>query len=99
MEAQSRMAADRVCVVVRLPRALLDLFPEAEEETRIEASTVDEMIDALNARWPGMRDRLCDSTPRIRKHLNIFVEGRRSTLATALPDGGKVYILTAMSGG
>jgi hypothetical protein len=57
------------------------------------------MIDALNARWPGMRDRLCDSTPRIRKHLNIFVEGRRSTLATDLPDGGKVYILTAMSGG
>ncbi|MEA2742004.1 MAG: sulfur-carrier protein, partial [Acetobacteraceae bacterium] len=31
------------------------------------------MIEALNARWPGMQDRLCDSTPRVRRHINIFV--------------------------
>ena len=36
-------------------------------------------IDALDARWPGMRDRLCDSTPAIRRHINVFVDGERAT--------------------
>lgn len=43
------------------------------------------LLDALDARWPGMRDRLCDSTPAIRRHLNVFVDGRRARLDTPLP--------------
>ena len=65
----------------------------------MNASTVDEMLDALDARWPGMRDRLCDSTPAIRRHINIFVDGERAALETPLAPGTEVYILTAMSGG
>jgi len=65
----------------------------------LTASTVDAMIGALDARWPGMRDRLCDSTPRIRRHINIFVDGRRATLATPLAPGAEVIVLTAISGG
>jgi molybdopterin converting factor small subunit len=86
-------------VTVVLPRALLDLFPEAAREVHLSALTVREAIGGLEARWPGMRDRLCDSTPRLRRHLNVFVEGRRATLDTPLPPGTKVYILTAISGG
>jgi hypothetical protein len=56
-------------------------------------------IDALDARWPGMRDRLCDSRPAIRRHINIFIGGRRATLATRLAPGTDVFILTAISGG
>jgi molybdopterin converting factor small subunit len=56
-------------------------------------------MEALEARWPGVRDRLCDSTPRIRKHINVFVDGKRARLDTALRDGIKIYILTAISGG
>jgi molybdopterin converting factor small subunit len=65
----------------------------------LPASTVGEMIDALDARWPGMRDRICDSRPAIRRHINVFVEGRRATLETRLTPGGQVFILTAISGG
>lgn len=92
-------ASSAPTVSVTLPRPLLDLFPEAEKQLEISASTVGEMIAALDARWPGMRDRLCDSTPRVRRHLNIFVDGRRSALETPLTEGAKVYVLTAMSGG
>ena len=60
---------------------------------------VGEMIDALDARWPGMRDRLCDSTPRIRRHINVFVEGGRATLETRLAPGAEVIVITAISGG
>ena len=86
-------------VTVVLPRALLSLFPGSEQEVKLSASTVGGMIDALDVRWPGMRDRLCDSTPRIRRHLNVFVDGRRASLDTGLSPGARIFVLTAMSGG
>ena len=52
---------------------LVSLFPTAERRVALSVATVDEMIDALDARWPGMRDRICDSTPAIRLHMNVFV--------------------------
>ena len=48
-------------VLVVLPAPLVALFPGSEREVRIPAATVGEAIDSLDARWPGMRDRLCDS--------------------------------------
>ena len=58
-----------------------------------------DMLLALDERWPGIRDRVRDSRPSIRKHINIFVNGKRATLDTPLNGGSKVYVLTAMSGG
>ena len=62
-------------VVVSLPGALVRLFPGACGAWSCRPRRCGEMIDALDARWPGMRDRLCDSPPRIRRHINIFVAG------------------------
>jgi molybdopterin converting factor small subunit len=86
-------------VVVFLPSALADLFPDSEKRVEVQAATVDGVMDALDRRWPGMRDRLCDSRPAIRRHINVFVEGERATLATVLEPGTEVYVLTAISGG
>jgi sulfur-carrier protein len=86
-------------VVVTLPRALLNLFPGAPRQVEMPASTVGEMIEALNARWPGMRDRLCDSRPAIRRHINVFVDGERATLKTPLAPGAEVFVITAITGG
>ncbi len=86
-------------VTVVLPPALLRLFPGCEHEPVVSATTVSEMIDALDARWPGMRDRLCDSTPKVRRHINIFVEGRRATLETPITPAAEVFVMTAISGG
>jgi molybdopterin converting factor small subunit len=46
-----------------------------------------------------MRDRLCDSRPRIRRHINVFVNGERATLKTPLAPGAEVIVMTAISGG
>jgi molybdopterin synthase sulfur carrier subunit len=86
-------------VVVILPPALLRLFPDSKPEAAIHAATVAEVFDALDAMWPGMRDRLCDSTPQVRRHINVFVEGARATLETPLAPGAEVFIMTAISGG
>lgn len=86
-------------VTVAIPAALANLFPGAPRRVELSAATVDEAIAALDRRWPGMRDRLCDSTPAIRRHINVFVEGRRATLATKLAPGAEVLVMTAISGG
>jgi molybdopterin synthase sulfur carrier subunit len=86
-------------VVVRLPAVLVNLFPGALRQVETSASTVREAIDILNARWPGMRDRVCDSRPAIRRHINVFVDGEKATLDTRLSPGAEVIIMTAISGG
>jgi molybdopterin converting factor small subunit len=86
-------------VIVKLAGALVYLFPGAPRQIEVSATSVAEMIDALDAEWPGMRDRICDSTPAIRRHMNVFVDGKRATLATPLTPGTEVFVLTAISGG
>ena len=86
-------------IMVRLPALLVSMFPSAERRLEVTAETVEQMIDALDQRWPGMRDCLCNSTPAIRRHINVFVAGQRATLATRLAAGADVFILTAISGG
>ena len=86
-------------VVVWLPEALLRPFPGAPARVEVAAATVGQAIDGLETRWPGMRDRLIDSTPAIRRHLNVFVDGARATLDTRLDPGTEVIVLTAISGG
>ncbi len=86
-------------ITVTLPTALVRLFPGSPNAVELQAATVREAIDALNERWPGMRDRLMDSRPAIRRHINIFVNGEKARLGTPLEPGTRVMILTAMSGG
>ncbi|NMJ40303.1 MoaD/ThiS family protein [Roseomonas sp. JC162] len=86
-------------VTVLLPEALRRLFPGAPGLVEVAAGSVAEAIAALDGRWPGMRDRLCDSTPAIRRHLNIFVDGERARLETPIPPGGEMIVMTWISGG
>jgi molybdopterin synthase sulfur carrier subunit len=96
---QSRTAVTAATITVRLPGVLTDLFPGAKRSVEMPARTVDEMMDGLDRLWPGMRDRLCDSTPAIRKHINVFIDGERVRLETAIEPGAEVFVLTAISGG
>jgi len=86
-------------VTLRLPAVLVDLFPGSLRRVEVQASTVRAAIDELNKLWPGMRDRICDSRPAIRKHMNVFVDGDRVKLDAPLKPGAEVFILTAISGG
>ena len=82
-----------------LPPALLPLFPGAPRRLDLPAATVVAVMDALEARWPGMRHRLVDERPAVRRHINVFVDGEKAGLKAALRAGADVVILTAVSGG
>ena len=85
--------------VVLLPRSLLALFPGAERRYELEATSVDALISALDAHVPGMRDRLVDSGPRLRRHINVFVDGNPADLTTAVGPSATVHVIPAVSGG
>ncbi len=46
-----------------------------------------------------MSDRLCDAGPTIREHINIFLDGQRTTLTGVLTPGSVVHIIPAVAGG
>lgn len=95
----ARDATAAATISVRLPGVLVDLFPGSTRSVEMSAATVDEMMNELDMRWPGMRDRLCDSRPSIRKHINVFIDGERASLDTRTAPGTEVFVLTAISGG
>ena len=97
--AAAHAPAQKPRVVVRLPGVLVDLFPGAPRRVEMEASDVAMMIDALDARWPGMADRLRDTRPAVRRHINIFRDGDKLKLSSPLAPGDEIFILTAISGG
>jgi sulfur-carrier protein len=86
-------------VEVTLPPALLALFPGCPARLSVEAASVDEAIVALDAAWPGMRDRLCDSSPALRRHIRVFVDGDCAGLDAPLAPGAEMFVMTAISGG
>jgi hypothetical protein len=85
-------------VVVILPEALTRLFADSATRVTVRASAVGDIIAELERRWPGMGDRLCDSTPQIRRHINVFAGGRRLGLDGVLEPGAVVTIMTGVIG-
>jgi sulfur-carrier protein len=85
--------------IVLLPRSLLALFPGTEKRHDVSGSSVGEVIDRLDATIPGMRDRLVEAGPRLRRHINVFVDGDPAALETVVGDHSTIHILPAVSGG
>ena len=84
---------------VHLPRSLVALFPGAPRRLAVTGSTVADVIDRLDDQVPGIRNRLVDSGPVLRTHLNVYVDGARSDLGAAVGDDAVVHIIPAVSGG
>jgi uncharacterized protein YdeI (YjbR/CyaY-like superfamily) len=84
---------------VHLPRSLVSLFPEAPRRLEIAAEDLTTLIRALDERYPGMWDRLCEPGPRIREHINVFVDRQRVALPAKLDARSVVHIIPAVSGG
>jgi molybdopterin synthase sulfur carrier subunit len=86
-------------VTVVLPRSLLTLFPGVERRQELDGTTVDQVLGALDAAAPGMRDRLVEEGPRLRRHINVFVDGQPADLDTPVADDATVHVIPAVSGG
>jgi molybdopterin converting factor small subunit len=84
---------------VRLPSTLSPLFPGLPRQLDLQANTVSELIDHLEREWPGLRDRLCEPGPMLRRHIHVYVNQERATLDTPVADQSRVDVIAAISGG
>ena len=86
---------------VHLPRSLVTLFADAPpRHVELDSATLAKLVDDLEARWPGMRDRLLEPGPQFREHINVFIDGERERdLATPLSSGSVVHVIPAVAGG
>ena len=86
---------------VHLPRSLVTLFTDPPpRHLQLPSTSLAGLVDDLDQRWPGMRDRLVEAGPRLREHINVFVDGERQReLTTPLRDGSVVHVIPAVAGG
>lgn len=88
--------------VVALPASLAELFPGCARRVDAAGATVGELLESLDARWPGLWDRVCEgrgTAARPRRHLRLFVDGGLAGLDTPVTERSLVHVLLAISGG
>jgi sulfur-carrier protein len=90
-----------MAVTVKIP-AQLRTLTENEAETEVEGASVGEALDALYARYEGLRDRITENG-ELRRFVNVYVGGEDirygSGLDTPVQDGDEITILPAVAGG
>ena len=89
---------------VELTRHLYAFFPHLEgREIVVEASTLREVVSEVEKIAPGFSYYVCDERGCLRQHVNIFVGderiGDRTRLSDPVPEGARVLIMQALSGG
>jgi molybdopterin synthase sulfur carrier subunit len=73
------------------------------ELTEYPGQTLAELLEAVSADHPRVRNYILDDQGRVRKHVAIFIDGvmrpRETALALRVTDASDVYVLQALSGG
>lgn len=84
---------------VIIPSPLLS-YTKQLKEVEADGSTIAELLDDLNRRYPGIRFRMIDEQDAVRPHMKIFVNGEQVwRLDSSLKQTDEIYILQALSGG
>lgn len=84
---------------VFIPPALRPLTGDLAE-VEVPGGTVGAVIDGLDARYPGTRDRLCDGS-ELKPGLAVIVGGEATSLGRRqrVPPDAEVHFLPAVGGG
>jgi len=89
-------------VKVKVPTQLRTLT-EGASEISGAGDDIGSLIKDLDARHPGLGERLLDDSGRLRRFVNIYVNDEDvrflDGLTTTLPDGAQVSIIPAVAGG
>jgi molybdopterin synthase sulfur carrier subunit len=91
-----------MAVKVRIPTPLRKLT-NGNDEVSAEGGNVAELIDDLERKYPGLKERICDADGKLRRFVNLYVNDEdirfKSNMETELKDGYEVSIIPAIAGG
>lgn len=89
-------------VSVRIP-TILRSYTGGESEVSADGGTLAEVLDSLDASFPGIKGRIVDEAGDLRRFVNVYVGNDDvrflENLATATPDGTQISVIPAVAGG
>ncbi|MDH4155530.1 MAG: MoaD/ThiS family protein [Nitrospira sp.] len=89
-------------IKVRIPTPLRPLTKN-QGEVDITAGSITDLVNSLEASYPGIKARLCDESGELRRFVNIYVNEEDIRFLkgkdTALKTGDEVSIVPAIAGG
>lgn len=72
-------------------------------EVAAKPGNVSGLIEDLEAQYPGFKERICDENGKVRRFINIYVNGEDIRFLqgqeTKVEDGAEVSIVPAIAGG
>jgi molybdopterin synthase sulfur carrier subunit len=79
---------------------LLQSLTRGEDKVTVPGATVQELIDNLEAQYPGVKERLCDRG-ELRPHIAVAIDGDVSPegLEQDVQETSEVHFIPALSGG
>jgi len=90
--------AMRVRVLISLRK-----FTQGADEVIAQGNNVRTLVEDLEKNFPGIKERICDETGKIRRFVNVYVNGDDirflQNLDTALKEGDNISIVPAIAGG
>ncbi|TLZ52883.1 MAG: MoaD/ThiS family protein [Methanobacteriota archaeon] len=91
-----------MAVLVVLPAALRE-YARGASEVRASGGTLDALLSNLDAKFPGIRQRVLQDTGVLREYVNVFVNGDQVEQAdprrVRVADGDTVHIIPSIAGG
>ena len=89
-------------VLIRIPSPLRRVT-NGMDKVEMEAETLQDCINALEAQFPGVRERLLDEQGGLREFVNVYLNGEDvrflQGLETTTKSGDEVSIVPAVAGG
>ena|SRR3989338_8576728 len=91
-----------MAIKVRIPTPLQKIT-ENKELIECDGKSIKELVDNLEKKYPGIKERLYDENGKIRRFLNIYVNDEDIRFlkldGTPLKDGDEISIIPAIAGG
>jgi len=89
-------------VRVRVPTPLRK-FTNGADEVNAQGNNVRSLVEDLDQKFPGIKERICDESGKIRRFVNVYVNGDDirflQNLETSLKEGDNISIVPAIAGG
>lgn len=89
-------------VSVRIP-TILRTYTKGESQVSAEGGTLSEVIDNLDASYPGIKGRILDEQGAIRRFVNVYVGNDDvrfiDGVETQTAEGAQVSVIPAVAGG
>jgi len=91
-----------MAVEVRIP-TILRTYTGDQKAVTAEGATLAAVIDDLEANHPGIKERLVENGPTLRRFVNVYVNDEDvrfiGGLEAEVSDGDQVVVLPAVAGG